>query len=299
MASASMEPDGKRMKKSEPEVISLVSDSDSETDEFHDARQTLSRQSTMNTINTTNYVQPTQQSTNQSVQNTQPQSNQSNQSRAVMLRSKFQRGRANVDLLHAILRDHTTVTITIINDTNCILNIALKTVTPFAFENRVMPGFQCTKRVPRFVYTIEARVWTGNNEFKIGKDIVEPVAFVALTAASLTTAVASRAALIAARAPAWAARVVRVGRPMLQLGRAVLVAKTGDKVRQDLTSNPAIRSHGWNFTKSRVLAIRGGPAVSIVESDDGELRQFIELTNEHFDNFTVVEPFPNGELLGR
>lgn len=78
-------------------------------------------------------------------------------------------GREKIELLGSIMRDNATVTITLINDTNCILNVAIKTLTPFAFENKVMPGHTVAKRVPRFVYTIEARVWTGNNDYTIAK----------------------------------------------------------------------------------------------------------------------------------
>lgn len=52
-----------------------------------------------------------------------------------------------VSLTQTYLLNTTTVDVTIINDTNCILNVSFKTLAPLFFENRLMPGHATTKRV--------------------------------------------------------------------------------------------------------------------------------------------------------
>ncbi|XP_021960806.1 uncharacterized protein LOC110856622 [Folsomia candida] len=56
-------------------------------------------------------------------------------------------------------------TISIVNETNCILNIALKQVTPLYYENKVMPGQVVKREVGKIWFTVEATLWSGFNDY--------------------------------------------------------------------------------------------------------------------------------------
>lgn len=202
--------------------------------------------------------------------------------------SWFLAGTNQVKLAPSFLLNATTVEITIINDTNCILNISLKTIAPLFFENRLLPGHCVIKRVPRFVYTVEARVWTGNNDYSLVNETIIPGTFLALTALSFAASTASRTALVLSRSPAWVSRALKVGRPLFQIGRAVFATRVSKEVLSSLVSGAAIRSHGRNCTRKKTFAIRGGPPVNIIE-EGGLTHQYIELA-EQFEGFYICEP---------
>ncbi|KAI1293024.1 hypothetical protein HDE_06689 [Halotydeus destructor] len=190
-----------------------------------------------------------------------------------------------------LVLEHSLSTITsdivIINDTNCIMNVCIKAVTPMRYKNRLMPGRCWNIKAPKFIYTIEARVWTGNNEYNAVSDSVVPVSLIVLTAASFAVSTVARTAVIASRAP-WVARALRYGRTVFQAGRTFVATKATKEVAAGMFSRAAVRSHGWNFTRDRKLVICGGPAVEITPGENGELHQFIEL-GEQFDGFKIVE----------
>lgn len=126
------------------------------------------------------------------------------------------------------------------------------------------------------------------------RETVLPAAFLVATAASFAGSAAARTASILTRSPAWMSRALTAGRPIFTVGRAIFATRASKEVLSSLISGSAIRSHGWNCTKSRTLVIRGGPAVSIALAD-GQTHQYIEL-GDQFDGFYISEPFVQSEL---
>jgi hypothetical protein len=71
--------------------------------------------------------------------------------------------------------------------TNVALNIALRQITALYYENKVNPGERMVKTVAKAHFTIEARVYSGDNHYTDMDNIV-PIAMISLGFVSLCAA---------------------------------------------------------------------------------------------------------------
>lgn len=265
-------------------VVTISDDSESEDAEFHQAEE---QQQSAQIESVSLEPQASDPPTN-------PQPNQVQISRARLftnaLISNLSPGAVQQKalVLQEVLLNATTVQVTVVNHTNCILNIAFKTITPLAFENQVMPGQTFRKRIGKFWYTIEARVWTGNNNYNAIRDTVVPISIVVITAASFAASAVIRSMAIVTRAPAWVSRAMVAGRTLFTWGRSAAVLKGSTNIAKAIMTQAAIKDHGNRCFTDRNFVIKGGPDANVVIGDDGLPHLYMDIT-ENFEGFSIEE----------
>lgn len=154
--------------------------------------------------------------------------------------------------------------VTIFNDTDVILNIALSQIGPLYYENAVQPG-QCAKfTVGKVWFTVEGRVWNGDNEYD-GIQVARPIIDATLEAVMIFM-------LILTNGRNAIGYVGRVGEKLAQAKSEVKAAHESDTTNnllQRLFNGSAINSPGWYFGNDRCISISGGPKyVSVVDEDN-------------------------------
>ncbi|XP_037027109.1 uncharacterized protein LOC119067914 [Bradysia coprophila] len=156
-------------------------------------------------------------------------------------------------------------TVSIYNETEVPLNIALCQVSPLYYQNLVRPGHCATFKVGKVWFTIEGRVWNGDNEYD-GIQVTEPI--IEATAQAITIFMT----LLGKTREPIAAAGVGVGIKLAEAMSEGKVAHETDatkKLRLRLFNGKAIHSPGWYFGKDRCISISGGP--KCVSVDDSKI----------------------------
>lgn len=153
--------------------------------------------------------------------------------------------------------------VSIHNNTEVKLNIALSQVGPLYYQNYVLPGDCATFHVGKVWFTIEGRVWNGDNEYN-GIQVAQPI-----IDATLEAVIRFMIVLGIVRNPSIT--FGRVGEEFTKaMGRAKFAHETDttNKLLSRLFDGTAIHSPGWYFGNDRHISISGGPKYSSVVGDN-------------------------------
>ncbi|KAG4067088.1 hypothetical protein HA402_000079 [Bradysia odoriphaga] len=154
-------------------------------------------------------------------------------------------------------------TVSIYNDTDVALNIALCQVGPLHYQNLIQPGNCATFNVGKVWFTIEGRVWNGDNEYD-GLQVSQSIIEATLAAVTIFMILFDKT-----RAPIAAAEVgVKFAKAMNEVKMAH-ETETTNKLLLRLFNGKAINSPGWYFGNDRCISISGGP--KYVRVNDSEI----------------------------
>nr|CAG8599239.1 11359_t:CDS:1 [Entrophospora candida] len=155
----------------------------------------------------------------------------------------------------------------IVNETNVPLNVALKQLTPLYYQNSMKPGETMYRNTGAVHWTVEAFVdWGENSQYSDWQSII-PIGLLSLGIVMTATGavIGVIGALGAFSGLASAETLFVAGTWLLRFGTGT-VAVTGTK--QSLESflrNGSVSSAGWYAGYNHKLAIRGGPDYAIVD----------------------------------
>lgn len=173
-------------------------------------------------------------------------------------------------------------TISIHNDTEVTLNIALSQVGPLYYQNCIAPGQCATFDVGKVWFTIEGRVWNGENEYN-GNEIARSIINCTLEAIAVFMIIFN-----------VQRNAITFGRTAELLGKAmseVKIAHETDVTNQllkRLFDGRAINSPGWYCGYDRHVSISGGPKYVSV-GDEGKV-EFHKIDVDTLNNpFTINE----------
>ncbi|CAG8561071.1 2189_t:CDS:2 [Ambispora gerdemannii] len=153
----------------------------------------------------------------------------------------------------------------ITNETNVSLNIALKQMTPLYYQNDVKPGETMYRSTGAVHFTIEANIdYARRHQYSKMRKFV-PITLLSL--GSLLT-LGSLLAVANVGMPVWFIKV------LMALGQ---ISVGGGMAYRELSKNASLSSHGWYAGYNHRLAIRGGPKV-------------VEINGCRFISSDVVEP---------
>ncbi|CAL8069573.1 unnamed protein product [Orchesella dallaii] len=162
-------------------------------------------------------------------------------------------------------------TVTIINETNCILNVALKLATPLYYENKVMPGQSVVRKVGKVLFTLEAKLWNGENTYDEVRDIIAPLTMI-------SSAALSGARGLAAMASGHAAEEMK-NRQVFSMGKVLLPEGVSEETQTTIKTwitDAAVREHGYFMGTDRTIRIAGGPAACYDEENDTQFVETVE-----------------------
>lgn len=170
--------------------------------------------------------------------------------------------------------------VSIQNNTEVRLNIALSQVGPLYYRNLVSPGECATFHVGKVWFTIEGRVWNGDNEYD-GKQVAWPIIDATIEV------VLHLMVLLGIRRNG----AIDLGHASELFSRRKSEAKiahetnTTNKLLTRLFNEKAIHSPGWYFGQDRRISISGGPKYV----DDDENGEFHNIDLNTLNNPFVIE----------
>ncbi len=170
-------------------------------------------------------------------------------------------------------------TVSIYNETEVTLNIALSQAGPLYYQNFVKPGECFTAYVGKVWFTIDGRVWNGENEYK-GIDVAQSIIDCTLQAVQLFMFIYKKN---------FAIEDVRQAATNLDVKSEVKKAYESDITRKlmlRLFNGSAIHSPGWYFGEDRHISISGGP--NYVRVDGEEVLHEVDL-NTINNTFVIKE----------
>ncbi|OXA60227.1 uncharacterized protein LOC110842607 [Folsomia candida] len=154
-------------------------------------------------------------------------------------------------------------TVSICNNSTCILNMAMKQITPLYYENEMQPG-QCIEReVGKVWFTLEAKLWNGENGYDTFQDIVFPITIITLTALTLLAGGIASASFLASLAgiSSTAGKLFLIGKVIIAAGAST----TAKQIVQDWVSRSALSVHGLYMGYDRTFLITGGPTCYLAD----------------------------------
>jgi hypothetical protein len=170
-------------------------------------------------------------------------------------------------------------TISVCNYTNLILNICLKQAFPLYINNQLLPGQNLTRNVGKVWFTIEAKVWNGENDYNsVNVDkIISWIAIGAKVGGATKRIMHSETNIPTTEKTA----VYQSGNTYITFNKNDLSRVS--ELRQWLKR---IVSKKGVYGKTRKIAITGGPKANITTTKEGRLIQIIDATKP-FKNFKI------------
>lgn len=163
--------------------------------------------------------------------------------------------------------------VSIYNDTEVTLNIALSQVGPLYYQNFVRPGECFTADVGKVWFTIDGRVWNGENDYE-GIDVAQSIIDCTLQAVQLFMILFKQHFALEAVGKA----ITTFDKKSTEVRSEVIEAHGSDNTRKllmRLFDGSAIHSPGWYFGDDKRISISGGP--KYVRVDDEEVSHKIDL----------------------
>lgn len=186
------------------------------------------------------------------------------------------------------------------NDTEVILNIALSQVGPLYYQNFVKPGECVTFDVGKVWFTIDGRVWNGDNDYD-GKEVARSIIECTLEAVALFMIVfgSGRNAITSGRVDETFYQAMsevklfgkrqNVCEKLTQAISEVKHAHESEimkKLMRRIFNGNAIHSPGWYVGNDRRISISGGP--KYVSVDNGKEIMFHKIDVDTLNNPFVI-----------
>lgn len=171
--------------------------------------------------------------------------------------------------------------VSIHNDTEVALNIALSQVGPLYYQNFVQPGECFTIDVGKVWFTIDGRVWNGENDYT-GSEVANSIIDCTLRAVSLFMILFNGRRAIGSNVPETAGQCIKTYTRMMSKAKSAYESDITKKLLLRLFNGSAIHSPGWYFGNERHISISGGPKYVSDEKN---------VTLHEIDLDTITAPF--------
>lgn len=150
--------------------------------------------------------------------------------------------------------------VSIHNDTEVKLNIALSQVGPLYYKNCIQPGECFTFDVGKVWFTVDGRVWNGENDYT-GSEVASAIIDCTLQAVTLFMILFNGRLAIGTGnvTEAAAGHCIGTYTRMMSTAKSAYESDITKKLLLRLFDGNAIHSPGWYFGNDRHISISGGP----------------------------------------